>query len=401
MGAVEHLKSLCCLGLKPESAMVAAAPLLHDIIPHGWSRFALLAPDATITSAYAENPAMDAVFRERMWRFMNDPASPASLWLPAFRATSIGWSLHRQGRGYLESGYYREVEAPLDSCWLLTAMVGDGERTIGAVHLTRPRTARPFTVEDVQRLDRLRPWLGFALRPSCTGPREEPDVPLWTAGPPLLAGQAILSCEGKTVFQTVNVEQLFRIINAEPANFTHYVPARGGLPAPVLALVQRILGAASGSLVDPPRMQISTAHGTVTLEAKWLVPKDTAAADAAKNPKSCLIAVAIELHEHALAYAARVLRENGATPAQLKIGVLLALGKTKPEIAGALGLKLTSVADLTRKLYQSFEVHNVAELGTKIWLGEGYRSAQLPELPVLGSRAMAQANFCSPFGSSI
>jgi hypothetical protein len=69
LGAVEHLKTLCCLGLKPESAMVAVTSLLHEIIPHSWSRLALLAPDATITSTYAENPAMGPLFRER-WRFM-------------------------------------------------------------------------------------------------------------------------------------------------------------------------------------------------------------------------------------------------------------------------------------------------------------------------------------------
>jgi hypothetical protein len=54
MGAVEHLKTLCCLGLPPESAMVAVVPVLHEIIPHGWSRLALLAPDAAITSTYLE-----------------------------------------------------------------------------------------------------------------------------------------------------------------------------------------------------------------------------------------------------------------------------------------------------------------------------------------------------------
>jgi hypothetical protein len=35
MGAVEHLKTLCCLGLPPASAIVAVTPLLHEIIPHG------------------------------------------------------------------------------------------------------------------------------------------------------------------------------------------------------------------------------------------------------------------------------------------------------------------------------------------------------------------------------
>ena len=57
MGAVEHLKTLCCLGLPPESAMIAVLPLLHEIIPHGWTRMALVEPDATIGKGYSENSA--------------------------------------------------------------------------------------------------------------------------------------------------------------------------------------------------------------------------------------------------------------------------------------------------------------------------------------------------------
>jgi DNA-binding NarL/FixJ family response regulator len=56
------------------------------------------------------------------------------------------------------------------------------------------------------------------------------------------------------------------------------------------------------------------------------------------------------------------------TPAQTKIGIHLALGKTRPEIADELGLQLCSVADHSKKLYQTLDVHNSTELGTKIWL---------------------------------
>jgi hypothetical protein len=38
MGAVEHLKTLRCLALKPESAMIAVVPGLHEIMPGGCSR---------------------------------------------------------------------------------------------------------------------------------------------------------------------------------------------------------------------------------------------------------------------------------------------------------------------------------------------------------------------------
>jgi hypothetical protein len=104
--------------LPPEGAMTAVAPLLHEIIPDGWTRLGLVAPDATITCGYAENPGAAAAFHERFWRFMDDPSAPASLWVPAFRAVGTGWTLHRQGGGY------REIEAPLDSCWLLGAIKG-------------------------------------------------------------------------------------------------------------------------------------------------------------------------------------------------------------------------------------------------------------------------------------
>jgi hypothetical protein len=125
MGAVEHLKTLCCLGLPPESAMIAVVPLLHEIIPHGWLRLGLVAPDATIGNGFVENPAADALYRERLWTLMDNPSALVSLWVPLFRAVGIGWTLHRQGGAYLESAYYREIEAPLDSCWVLDAMIGD------------------------------------------------------------------------------------------------------------------------------------------------------------------------------------------------------------------------------------------------------------------------------------
>jgi hypothetical protein len=320
MGAVEHLKSLCCLGLKPESAMVAVTPLLHEIIPHGWARMCLVEPDASIGSIYAENPSTAAHYRERFWRFMADPSSPLALWLPSIQAVGIGWTLHMQGRGWLESGWYSEIEAPLDACWILDAMIGDNGRTIAHITLTRPRGARPFTVDEVQRFDRLRPWIAHAFRlgPSRIAAVEDQD-PLRTGGTPLLSGEMNLTADAKVIFRTAGIEHLLLILAGEPGNYTHYAPPREKLPAPILKLHRRIVGAANGSVGDAPRMQVSTAYGVLTLEAKWLMPAGALLADVAKDPKSCLIAVTIELREHAIACAARVLREGGATPAQVKV----------------------------------------------------------------------------------
>jgi DNA-binding CsgD family transcriptional regulator len=180
----------------------------------------------------------------------------------------------------------------------------------------------------------------------------------------------ILTADAKRVLQTPGIEPLLHVITGDPLNNRRYVPARESLPAPVLKLLRQITGAANGTSNRPPRMRISTAYGVLMLEAKWLVPASTLPADAARDPKSCLISVTIELREHAIAHAARVLRESGATPAQTKVGIQLVLGKPKSVIADELGIQLSSVMTTTKKLYQTLDVHNSAELGTKIWLDQ-------------------------------
>jgi DNA-binding NarL/FixJ family response regulator len=177
-----------------------------------------------------------------------------------------------------------------------------------------------------------------------------------------------LTADAKRVLQTPGIEPLLHVITGEPLYRTRYVPARETLPAPVLKLLRQITGAANGTSDAPPR--ISTAYGVLTLDAKWLVPAATLPAEAATDPKSCLISVTIELREYAIAYAARALRERGATPAQTKVGIQLALGKTKSVIADELGIQLSSVMATTKKLYQNLDVHNSAELATKIWLDQ-------------------------------
>ncbi len=322
-----------------------------------------MAPDATVTNGYVENLEAVDLYRDHLWRFMDDPSAPVSIWNSTFRAAGIGWMLPWQGRNWLDSAYYREIEAPLDSCWFVDAWIADGGRTIGALCLTRPRGARPFTGDDVQRLDRLRPWLAHAIRPQEIGLNHAHDQSFWAmAGAAVASGQMVLTADATLVFQTPGIESLLLAIAGEPNNCTRYVPARDRLSAPVLELLRRITGAANGTSNTPPRMQLSSAYGVVTLEAKWLLPAGTLAAEVANDPKGCLISVTIEVREHAVAHAARALRESGATPRQTKVGIGLALGKTKPAIADELGIQLSS-------LYQTLDVHNSTELATKIWLG--------------------------------
>jgi DNA-binding CsgD family transcriptional regulator len=218
---------------------------------------------------------------------------------------------------------------------------------------------------------------------------QQHPMPSAAAGALARSGQMILQADSTVVWQTPSVEFLLRILAGEPCDYLRILQRRDTLPAPILKLVQHMTGAAKGSLCKPPRMRISTAYGILTLEAKWLMPAGALALDTAKDPTSCLISVTIELHEHFVAHAARMLRESGATPAQTKVGVQLALGRSKAKIADDLDLKQSTVADLTKKLYQTLDIHNSAGLASKIWLGEDRSNAHEYELPRRSASARA------------
>jgi DNA-binding CsgD family transcriptional regulator len=395
MGAVEHLKTLCCLGLKPESAMIAVTPLLHEIIPHSWARLALIAPDATWTASYSENPASAALYRERFSTLMQDPTGLGPLYLPAVRAVGIGWTLPLQARNWLERAWFKEIEAPLDACWILDTMIGESGRTIALVHLLRPRSAPPFTVDDVNRLDQLRPWLAHAFRPQATDALERQDLtPAVAAGALTRSGQMILIADATLVWQTPGIEFLLRTMRGEPSDYSRPLRPRDTLPEPILKLVQNLIGATKGSLCRPPRMRLSSGYGILTFEAKWLMPAGAIAEDTAKDPMGCLISVTIELHEHLVAHAARVLRKSGATPAQTKVGIQLALGKAKAAIADELDLKQSTVADLAKKLYQTLDIHSSAEFARKVWLDDDRINAHEYGFPRrLASGRMTEARF--------
>ncbi|HWX14641.1 MAG TPA: hypothetical protein VNY06_07300 [Methylocella sp.] len=247
--------------------MIAVTPLLHEIIPHGWTRLALLETDATISRGYSENPAAAAVFREHMWRFTSDRSSPMSLWTSCFHSVGIGWTLHLQGRDWQTKAWYREIESPLDSCWILDAMIGETGQASALVSLTRPRSARPFTVDDVQRLDRLRPWLAHAFRPEASdcahiaGACLGDDALMCAAGAPARSGQMILTGDEKIIFQTSDLEFLLRVLANEPGDHTRPSPPREKLPAPIQLLIRRIVGAANGVSNTPPvpRFRLPTA----------------------------------------------------------------------------------------------------------------------------------------------
>ena len=170
-------------------------------------------------------------------------------------------------------------------------------------------------------------------------------------------------------------------------------------PAPPLAitkLIQRLV-----SLGDPCetlRAQIPTPYGVHRLNAQRLFAAGSSPGNAVKDTGGCLVALSIDLHEHPIAHAARILRLSGATPAQVEVGVKLAW-QIETKIADELLKKEASIVDLTKKLYATLGVHNSAELCAKIWLSAMHeRSSRTPPWRTRLRRRRSRASVTQSMG---
>lgn len=370
--SIEQFKVLCCLGLPAGQALTAVASAVREVIPASWTRIGLFDEHGAVTAAYAENGDFPALAVARYDHFARlEPLSIAALMLPAWRAAGVGWTLHRQNAKYLNSGYYDEIEKPCDACWLLDAFVHDGTRSIVGLTLARPRSAAPFRSDDVALLDSLRPWIAHAFRDRVAQVPvdHENGAPEPVAGDSLQTATVVVDASGKILFRTRGAAQLLMMLSGslERIGTGSGQSLSADAPGAVQRVVRDLMGAIRGNGLAPPRTHVRTVWGTVALEASWLAPTWTSAADLFENHDQMKIAVNMELREHGFVYAARVLRARGASPVQVRIGVLLASGKTKPQISQELGIKPSSVMDATRKLYSRMEVRNSAELGMRLW----------------------------------
>jgi DNA-binding CsgD family transcriptional regulator len=370
--AVEHLKTLCCLGLPPESAMIALASAIREVIPAEWTRIGLHDHKLRPHIGYAEHPEFLPIFIDTFDQFMGDADSLLFGYNDNLRKNLVGSTLHRQGGAYLQSRYYNEFERRLDSCWLIEAAISDENRPIASLALSRHRSARPFSSKEAAELDAVRPWIAHALRDrvaqgSPIGAVED-ETPDCFAAAPLHRASAIFDKSGRVLFQSPGCDHLFCILDRRAKNWHLAGAVRPESLAPIRGVINSLVGAARGKGRRPPRANIPTAWGNVTIEASWLAPAGTPTREIAANPFDTPVLVSLELHEHAIAHAARILRRRGATPTQVRVGVLLAIGKSKPQIAEELGTKLSSVVDTTRRLYERLDLHNASELGLQLWL---------------------------------
>jgi DNA-binding NarL/FixJ family response regulator len=98
--------------------------------------------------------------------------------------------------------------------------------------------------------------------------------------------------------------------------------------------------------------------GRFVLRAYWLTD-DAHAADA-------LIGVQVRRQEPTVLRLSQAMRRLALSPQQKEVGLLLAQGKSNPEIAGALGVSLNTANYHVKQLFTKLNTHERSEVAPKL-----------------------------------
>jgi DNA-binding NarL/FixJ family response regulator len=246
-------------------------------------------------------------------------------------------------RGHPErSSRYRELLAPAGIPFEMRAAFVSRGRAWGAVHAARRDDKRDFAVADAAALARVSAPIADGLRTSLRfdAARREHDA----AAP----GMVVLSRTGELELITPPAQELLAALR------TPALAAREEtVPTAVAALAAHARRAARDGRAQPEVVALPSGLGWITLHASL--------------PGDGRVAIVLERSASERATALR-LETYGVTEREREVAVLLAQGRTNPEIAQALVVSPYTVQDHVKSLFEKTGVGSRQELVARVFL---------------------------------
>ncbi len=339
------MEALCTLGLSPGELVPPVLAQLHEIVPSARNLFDFCDTAGRLTHYYVEGPVDPDVAAHYFAEFHNRREAECMPRFDSLACAPMGvrGAASLETPGFYRSALYNEVWRPQGLRSRIEAVLRDSSGGLqGSLVLYRGPGERAFDAQDEQTLARLLPTIARGLERG--GPRADAYV---EADEP--AETLLLTLEGRVSHVSGGAARMLML-------------ARGGeLPVPgahtLEALVSRHLPQIMGSLARGEReghFELDSRFGRFRLRATLL--------------KACVpgleagVLVRLCRMEPCSAALVRGLDRLGLTPGQARVCRMVLEGASQAEIAGALGVAVSTVVDHVRKAYQGLDVHSVAEL---------------------------------------
>jgi DNA-binding CsgD family transcriptional regulator len=154
----------------------------------------------------------------------------------------------------------------------------------------------------------------------------------------------------------------------------HQDAAIGGLMRELADRLTAVFMQREDTTVTPPAMVVTNRWGRFVLRAYWLT-------DDVHTPDA-LIGVQIRRQEPMMLRLSQAMQRVSLSPQQKEVGLLLAQGKSNPEIAGALGVSLNTANYHVKQLFAKLNTHERTEVAPKLLgLSDGAMHSRASQQP--------------------
>lgn len=349
------LRSLCTMGLPAELFIPALLEMLHGIIPSLRNLFDWVDPQGNLVRYYFEGPIDQAVAAHYFEQFHNRREGEV---MPTFRQAVQGRSVIRSAQelespAFYRSALYNEIWRPQGLHTRLEAVIkGSGGRPLGSLVLYRGKGERSFTREDEALLEPVARYVARGL-----------EVP----SAALVAGDFVSRRDRRAMLSLGSDGELLHL-SADALKML--LLSHGGVTPdgvsrsprredfPTLSMLWQHHQRASGLSTEQVALTVENAWGRFVYES---LPMQSVLPG-----QPPLIHVAIHQQEPVGLSLRRAIEALPLSPAQREVCALLHMGRAPADIADALAIARSTVADHVKKIYARLDVHSVHELSARI-----------------------------------
>jgi DNA-binding CsgD family transcriptional regulator len=345
------LRALSTMGLPAELFISTLLEMLHRIIPSLRNLFDWTDSKGNLIRYYFEGEIDHAVAAHYFAEFHNRKEADV---MPTFQQAVTGRSIvlsaqQLDNSAFYRSGLYNEIWRPQGLHTRIEAIVkGSHGQPLGSLVLYRGKKDRCFTKANEILLGQVARYVRRGL-----------EVP--TAG--IVAGNFVprkdrhamlsLNTDGQLLHLSGDAVRLLLMAQGgvTPENVSR-PPKRDDFPILTMLLQQHLQ--ASFLSQDAVRLSVDNAWGRFTFESVVLTPLASGTAP--------LIHVTIQQSEPIALSVHRAIDALPLTPSQREVCILLYNGGSTAEIASALNIARSTVADHIKKVYARLDVHSTLEL---------------------------------------
>lgn len=350
---LSSLRALCRAGLSAEAFIPAALEALHNVVPSYRNLFDWTDSRGNLVRYYFEGPIDHRVAAHYFEEFHNRREAEV---MPEFRQTVNGRAVIHSADDldrpdFFRSALYNEIWRPQGLHTRLEAIVkGAQGQPLGSLVLYRTVGDPRYTKGDERLLEQAAVYVARGLASG------------------QLSALSDDYADGAQKRAALNLGPGGELLHLSPDALKLLLMAHGGVtPSSVtrrprredfgtLNLVWQHHERGRGMSREGLSLSIENAWGRFVFDSETLTPLGEGAAP--------MIHVSIQHAEPRIVALRRTLDRLPLSPAQREVCALLHRGESQAEIASALSVASSTVADHVRKIYAKLDVHSVRELNS-------------------------------------